>query len=116
MRRVPRETRLKLAYSAALSLSGFHSVGWVHKGISSSNILFLDPQLDLAEGRATDFWMFGFEHSRRDSEATEGAPEFRLERNIYALPSRWGVAGEKFTYRHDVYALVSLRWSVIHSC
>jgi hypothetical protein len=107
IRRVPRESRLKLAYSVALCLSGFHSVGWVHKGIRSSNILFLDPQLDLSEGRAMDFWVFGFEHSRRDAEVTEGLPEFRLERNVYAPPSRWGLAGEKFTYRHDVYALVS---------
>jgi hypothetical protein len=115
VRRVPHETRLKLAYSAALSLGGLHSVGWVHKGIRSSNILFLDPQLDLADGRAVGFWIFGFEHSRRDAEATEGLPEFRLERNIYAPPSRWGVAGEKFTYRHDLYALVSIGRSVTDS-
>ncbi|KAF3167920.1 hypothetical protein TWF225_006663 [Orbilia oligospora] len=63
-------SRFKLALSLAVSLSGFHKVGWLHKSISASNVLLLiDPkeaESTVASTWLTDSYLIGFNRSRED--------------------------------------------------
>ena len=121
--RVSLEIRYSLAYTVALALGGLHSVHWVHKGIRSENILFFTDTAGSAHVRHHEPWLFGFENTREDSEASSKQADYRLGRRIYFPPSRWGTPSEKFSYRHDVYALVSphtkgtryLEWTMLTS-
>jgi hypothetical protein len=105
--RVPLEERYRLAYVVATSLSGLHSVHWVHKGIQPDNILFFSQDGNVREVRHDEPWLFGFEHAREAAEMSSSQADYRLERRIYLPPSRWGTPSEKFSYKHDIYALVS---------
>ena len=104
--RVPLERRYDLAYSIALSISALHNVHWVHKGIRSENVLFFRKKGD-AGARLDQPWLFGFEYTRDNAADSSKDTDYRLHRLIYLPPSRWGKPAEKFTYEHDVYALVS---------
>ena len=59
--------RFHLAKSLAVSLQNVHLCGWLHKDLSSYNIIFLD----LPEQMNANQWMpylIGFQYSREDSE------------------------------------------------
>ncbi|KAJ6258544.1 Phytochrome [Drechslerella dactyloides] len=60
-------TRFQLALNLALSLFGFHKVGWLHKSISPYNVLFF---INLRSTRAARWletpYLTGFNHSRQD--------------------------------------------------
>ncbi|KAF2683537.1 hypothetical protein K458DRAFT_419131 [Lentithecium fluviatile CBS 122367] len=108
--RMPLERRYRMAYRLAQTIMALQSIGWVHKGVRSENVLFLSPKkssdtLASHEAHPGDPWLFGFEHAREDSDHTRKLAEFRLERMIHTPPSRWGTPQEKFSYPHDVYAL-----------
>ncbi len=110
--RVPLETRYRLVYSLALSVSGLHNVKWVHKGIRSENILFFRKSRE-ANARLDQPWLFGFEYTRENSAHSSQQPDFRLQRLVYLPPSRWGTPTEKFTYAHDIYTLVRSHYSTL---
>jgi len=59
------ESRFRLAYTLALSLSSFHKIGWLHKGISAYNVLCLNPRRSKAAGWLQSPFLIGFNHSRR---------------------------------------------------
>ncbi|KAF2005157.1 hypothetical protein P154DRAFT_616410 [Amniculicola lignicola CBS 123094] len=108
--RMPLERRYRMAYRLAQTIMALQSIGWVHKGARSENMLFLSSKsspdrLTNHEAHPDDPWLFGFEHAREESDNTRKEVEFRLERMIYTPPSRWGTPQEKFSYSHDVYAL-----------
>ncbi|KAK6337821.1 hypothetical protein TWF696_001300 [Orbilia brochopaga] len=60
-------SRFQLALTLALSLFGFHKVGWLHKSISPYNVLFF---INLRTTRASRWietpHITGFNHSRQD--------------------------------------------------
>jgi hypothetical protein len=60
------ESRYRLATTLAVSLSGFHSVGWLHKSISPYNILFFVAEGSKAAGWLEEPYLTGFNHSRQD--------------------------------------------------
>ena len=110
------DTRLKLAFTLARTLSNFHKVGWVHKKFNSANILFFprlpskpsnteggelrtSPDDDLEEP-----WLFGFECSRPTEADTLMETDYNID--PYRHPERWGKAAEKFDKAHDIYGLV----------
>ncbi|KAF3921298.1 Phytochrome [Orbilia brochopaga] len=61
------DSRFQLALTLALSLFGFHKVGWLHKSISPYNVLFF---INLRNTKAARWLenphMTGFNHSRQD--------------------------------------------------
>jgi hypothetical protein len=63
----PLEHRYRLAQTLAIALFRLHLTGWLHKGIRSSNIVFLDSQ---DEQNKADVllspWLLGFDYSRPD--------------------------------------------------
>ena len=71
------EGRFQLAYSLAACVLEFHKVGWLHKALSSSNILLFKSK-SLSSRSATEAvrspMIIGFNHSRpnQPGEITEG--------------------------------------------
>jgi hypothetical protein len=106
-KRAPLETRYRLAYTLGVAFQGFHSVHWVHKGIRSENIQFLLPASGGKEVNLSEPWIFGFEQTRRGAASSNLATDYRLDRNIYLPPSRWGKPTKKFSRADDIHALVS---------
>ncbi|KAH8891996.1 kinase-like protein [Thozetella sp. PMI_491] len=60
------ESRLRLARTLALSIAGFHNVGWLHKSISPHNILFFLSKTSRAATWVEQPYLTGFNHSRQD--------------------------------------------------
>ncbi|MCJ1475076.1 hypothetical protein MMC13_003736 [Lambiella insularis] len=82
--------RIKLASSIANSVSYLHSTNWLHKGLRSHNVLFLDDpaHIDFAEP-----YLCGFEYSRpaEASNLTQAPPQ-NPEHDIYRHPDVQGSA------------------------
>ncbi|KAI0381133.1 prion-inhibition and propagation-domain-containing protein [Hypomontagnella monticulosa] len=98
--------RVSMAQKLAGSLDYLHATNWLHKGLRSDNILFLEPpSLDLQS-----FCLSGFDYSRpaNPDEATE-FPSDRREHDLYRHPDvqfdvpRDGEYGYK--EKHDIYSL-----------
>ena len=62
--------RFKLAHILALSIAEFHKVGWLHKNISSSNVIFFLSSDDALVDCATEPFIIGFNHSRPNDPAS----------------------------------------------
>jgi hypothetical protein len=108
----PLEKRYRLAYTLGVAFQGFHSVHWVHKGIRSENIQFLLPASGAKEVSLGEPWIFGFAQTRKDAASSTMADDYRLDRNIYLPPSRWGKPTKKFSRADDIHALVSYCFKV----
>ncbi|KAL8633584.1 hypothetical protein Q9189_000737 [Teloschistes chrysophthalmus] len=124
-RSVPLGLRIRLAHELVAALENFHRVGWVHKAISSHNIIFLprDPSARVTPhcvrvdhvptliNQASNMvhlaspWLFGFDDSRPDEDATNLRVDHSLGNNIYRHPDRWSKPRIRFTKAHDVYSL-----------
>ncbi|KAI4250641.1 MAG: hypothetical protein LQ352_005326, partial [Teloschistes flavicans] len=124
-RLVPLGLRIRLAHELVAALENYHRVGWVHKAISSDNIIFLprDPsapvipycvrvdQAPTLVDQAPNIvhlaspWLFGFDDSRPDEDATNLRVDHSLGNNIYRHPDRWSIPRMRFTKAHDVYSL-----------
>lgn len=99
-------SRFRLAHILALSLFGFHKVGWLHKSISASNILFF-----FTNGSKAIHWlqespyMTGFNHSRQNDPLayTGGGPGD----DRYHHPQYCQSPGRQVRYRleFDYYSL-----------
>jgi hypothetical protein len=103
-RAVPLPMRFKIAESLTRSVWYLHTVGWIHKNIRSSNIVFLG-----CEQHSLDFstpFLVGFEYARLESGATNysGSDDDRLK-NFYRHPDRQGSPTTRFARSHDLYAL-----------
>jgi hypothetical protein len=102
--------RFSLAYRLGRSLAEWHSVGWVHKGVASKNVVFFRGRGDIDEG--CDFsrpFLAGFEYSRpaelqSDAFVTETPLNFDID--VYRHPDRIGLPQDirPFTPLHDYYA------------
>ncbi|OCK73273.1 hypothetical protein K432DRAFT_387478, partial [Lepidopterella palustris CBS 459.81] len=103
------DARLALAYQLAKAIQNIHMVGWVHKGLRSSNVLFFnsEPLDTLKECSFQDPNIFGFEYARPLQNLADSAMEtdLNIERNVYRHPDRWGKPHEHFEKKHDLYAL-----------
>lgn len=104
--RMPLEKRYAIAYTIVTSLGALHSVHWVHKGIRSENMLFFVDGNGMLPSTSGP-WLFRFDDSREDAALSSNQADYRIGRRIYFPPSRWGTPTEKFSYTHDIYALVS---------
>ncbi|PMD37986.1 hypothetical protein L207DRAFT_513936 [Hyaloscypha variabilis F] len=109
MHRPSLNSRFKLAYKLALSLSKIQSIGWVHQGIRSENILFWTETGTLAETKGIPFdepWWIGFGSSRPDTIPSAALYDENPIRNLYRHPARWGLhPAERFNKLHDIYSL-----------
>ncbi|KAF2647154.1 hypothetical protein K491DRAFT_763840 [Lophiostoma macrostomum CBS 122681] len=111
---VPLDVRARLAGCICQAMLNFHSIGWFHKAITSSNIIvFGEPgKSDENSSNALlhqmiDFsrpYIIGFDCSRpTDAESWSTNRDTTAER-IYRHPDRW-VGQLPFGRFHDLYAL-----------
>ncbi|RYP57829.1 hypothetical protein DL770_010578 [Monosporascus sp. CRB-9-2] len=102
--RPPLSARLLLASTLADSVSSFHSVGWLHKGLRSDNILFFGGEtrdLDLSSP-----YVSGFELSRPSdmTEVTE-KPIHDPGSDIYRHPhAQFGEVSNSYRRSYDLYS------------
>jgi hypothetical protein len=101
--------RYQLAYKLAQALSDFQSIGWVHQGYRSENVIFLSQSgiIDLAHDVPyAQPLLFGYGGSRLDSGPSANLYDGNPIRNLYRHPGRWGPhPSERFSKMHDIYSL-----------
>jgi len=107
-------TRYSIAIGIARAISSLHMVRWLHKSLSSEDVLFfanssadvdfttelLKNQYDLSRP-----FLFGFDISRPVDASSDGTKEYRTRRLFYTHPARWGCPTKLFSEVHDIYAL-----------
>ncbi|KAJ4486857.1 prion-inhibition and propagation-domain-containing protein [Lentinula lateritia] len=103
--RPPLEHRIQLASSIAGVLSRLFGSQWLHKSIRSDNIVFIrrgDRQYLLTDSPL----IFGFEYSRRYTEASIDLISMDLAQSIYRHPEYQGNQRDRKKYRmaYDVYS------------
>ncbi|KUL83513.1 hypothetical protein ZTR_10824 [Talaromyces verruculosus] len=115
------DKRFKVARTLAKAIYCLHSAEWLHKGIRSSNIVFLPPaQTDTGTTQAdvqfNHAYLVGFECSRPNSqdEGTENIAGTE-DSNLYRHPAAQGLPkadpdsylGDtgRFSKNHDIYSL-----------
>lgn len=104
------EERYQIAYSLSLSISIIHSVGWLHKGIRSHNILFIKRSNEIGWHRP---YLCGFAYSRPDKQNEESEKLERSERfNLYRHPLAQGQPGEHYKQVFDVYSFGVLLFEI----
>lgn len=96
--------RFQMAYRLAQSLSEVHKIGWIHKGLSSSDVI-LFPQSRSTILPQDHQYLVGFRHSRPDEgmSFTEGPPP---DEEIKAYQHPQYLEEEKRYFIHyDYYSL-----------
>ena len=99
------DDRFKLAWLMASSLLEFHKVGWMHKSISASNVLFFTSVDQPSPFWIKDPYIIGFNRSRPDQPAafTEG-PSVDLKSQKYQHPE-YAKDRQRFCPGFDYYSL-----------
>ncbi|CAG8973486.1 hypothetical protein HYALB_00002811 [Hymenoscyphus albidus] len=96
--------RFRASLMLARAVQKWHSVGWVHQGISGPNIIFLT----IKETGKVDYdnpFLQGFEFSRPSSDPSIGRPTDDVAFNVYRHPSRQGNSRKGHRKIHDIYSL-----------
>lgn len=97
------DERFCISSKLARAVQKWHSVGWVHQGISSHNIVFLfNDKKKLAFSRPI---LLGFQYSRPKFTPSIGWTMNDLPAAIYRHPDRQGDARHGHTKLHDIYSL-----------
>lgn len=114
-KRVGLKMRFDLGIALTRALSALHAVRWVHKSLSSQQVLFFIKLIPPGTanyhhetGAKIDFSrprLFGFDLSRPEDVSSIGTKEYRRARQIYMHPKRWGQPEEISGKIHDIYAL-----------
>jgi hypothetical protein len=98
------DERFRMALLLARAVQKWHSVGWLHQGISSSNIIFFNLQ----QGREVDYsrpFLAGFDFARPNSDPSIGHAADDVAFNVYRHPARQGDARKGHRRIHDIYSL-----------
>jgi hypothetical protein len=96
--------RLRIAFLLAKAVQKWHSVGWVHQGISSPNVIFLS----FNDGNKIDYsspFLQGFEFARPKSDPSIGRSDDDVAFKVYRHPNRQGPGRRGHTKVHDLYSL-----------
>ena len=97
--------RFQLAYALALSVGEFHKVGWLHKNISSFNVLFFETQLPSSPASIKNPYIIGFDHSRPDDpHYFSTGPQEKAEYLDYQHPEYTEVP-QRYRAEFDYYSL-----------
>jgi hypothetical protein len=109
----PLAYRFKLAHSLAAAVSFVHKIGWVHKGLRSSNVIVTMALKEVIHLTEPPF-LIGFEHSRPDESkiSTEG-PSQDKDGTLYQHPA-YLATDCNYTQSHDYYSLGMLLLEVGH--
>lgn len=96
--------RFQLAYRLAQSLSEVHKIGWVHKGLSSSDVILFQQSRTTITPQDHQY-LVGFRHSRPDEAVsfTEGPPPDE-EIKAYQHPE-YLEEDKRYFIHYDYYSL-----------
>jgi serine/threonine protein kinase len=105
--------RFKLALQLSSSLSILHKAGWLHKGIRSHNILFLNSSSSSLSNSPTlpPPLLLGFDYTRPNaptvasSSLTSADARTPNINNLYRHPRAQGPTRARFCQAYDIYAL-----------
>ncbi|KAK0392720.1 hypothetical protein NLU13_2215 [Sarocladium strictum] len=100
----PLETRMELAKKLCTTIYWIHVSGIVHKGIRSDNVLLFRWGAECTE-RITDPFLIGFDHSRRDDDATVTRTASSPEQDMYRHPDALFSESMRSTKLQDLYSL-----------
>lgn len=99
--------RVRIDLALAETLLQLHTSGWLHKAISSENVLFVDlGTFEGEEGTSLGPYLAGNEYARVDSsqELTERVPSNPTS-DLYRHPEAQGIVRFSFKKEFDLYAL-----------
>jgi hypothetical protein len=101
--------RFRLCWQLAQSLIGMHSVGWLHRGLRSENVVYFPPMVPSLDNESLVLHFFkhfvisGFDSSRLETDFSLGPYDNTIDKNIYRHPERWGAPRRTFSRIHDIY-------------
>jgi hypothetical protein len=98
------DDRFRIAVKIAKAVLKWHSVGWVHEGISSHNIVFFT----LKTTRCIDYdnpFLQGFEYARPKFDPSWGRSISEIAFDVYRHPDRQGETRRSHLKIHDFYSL-----------
>jgi serine/threonine protein kinase len=95
--------RFKLAKTLAGNVSELHKIGWVHKGISSSNVAFFYESQPTLLSALQKPYIIGFKHSRPQAAFTEGPTSDDSEKD-YEHPD-YSRMNQRYSLKYDYYSL-----------
>ena len=99
--------RLSIALALSEAILQLHTSGWLHKGLSSENVVFLGGKTEQPwEVFSKQPFLVGYEYARPDtaSALTEGI-SFSLVANMYRHPTIRGEQSSRFCKQFDLYGL-----------
>ena len=97
--------RFHLAALLAETVLGTHKVGWVHKSIMSSNVIFFQSSTGSKAEAIKNPYLIGFSHSRpNDPQEFTETPNEDFEEVIYRHPA-YASGKESFRLTYDDYSL-----------
>ena len=97
--------RGRIGLSLAETVLQLHTAGWLHKGLRSNNVLYLDlGDLRWEDGTAYGPFLAGYEYARPSNADTEKTPE-APELELYRHPLAQGPARSHFKKSFDLFAL-----------
>jgi hypothetical protein len=111
----PLDHRVELMRRLAETLERLHAVGWLHKGLSSANVLFFSAASTRDADRLRPY-ICGFDYSRPAvrNDMTEQPPDDK-EANLYRHPAvQSDAARAGYKRSHDVYALGVVLLEIAH--
>lgn len=99
--------RFEIARQLARSIGSVHALGFVHKNLRPETVLVFDSGgADGGTQQQPFVFLVGFEHFRREDQATQRRGDDFIERNLYRHPSRQGFRPrEDYVMQHDIYSL-----------
>ncbi|KAL9001435.1 MAG: hypothetical protein Q9169_000010 [Polycauliona sp. 2 TL-2023] len=105
VRRPSLNERRDLALALAETVLQLHTSGWLHKGIRSDNILYVESGDNRWEnGSAQGPFLAGYEYARPTTAHTEAMPA-DPEQEMYRHPKGQGLTRASFRRSFDLFAL-----------
>ena len=99
--------RTEIAHALAETVKQLHTSGWLHKGIRSENVIFIDRGNQNGESpRGSRPFLAGYEYARADNplEITEDTP-MTSEQSLYRHPESQGHLRSFYRKDFDLFAL-----------
>lgn len=105
--------RFELAKALASTVYEIHNLGWVHKNVQPTNILFWPKKGASDEACVNKPYLMGFDISRpnRPGEVTE-KPPFRAEDDVYRHPYYKDRNAVDFRLSFDIHSLGVVLWEI----
>ncbi|KAI8625883.1 hypothetical protein F5Y19DRAFT_240196 [Xylariaceae sp. FL1651] len=103
-KRPSMDNRMAIALGISKAIQKWHSVGWVHQGINSHNVLFFRSKVT-GELDYLHPFLHGFDFARPNLDPSIGLAMDDIAFNVYRHPGRQGTVRQGHRKIHDLYSL-----------